>query len=134
MDKRRGSLLHGNEPGDPSQAPRCGAQTRNGSKCQAPAMRSSKTGKYTRCRMHGGASTGPRTADGLERCRQARWKDGTRSAVAIAERKRQKTSRPGLLIVADQPANFYAFSLKPARGFGTRSKKRVQEPYRHGLS
>jgi hypothetical protein len=56
--------------------------------CKAPAMRNRKTGEYTRCRMHGGASTGPRTAEGLERCRQARWKDGHRSARAVAERKR----------------------------------------------
>ena len=26
--------------------------------------------------MHGGASTGPRTPEGLERCRRARWKHG----------------------------------------------------------
>ena len=29
-----------------------------------------------RCRMHGGASTGPRTAEGLERIRQARTMHG----------------------------------------------------------
>ena len=34
------------------QAPRCGAKTRQGSSCQAPAMRNG------RCRMHGGKSTG----------------------------------------------------------------------------
>jgi hypothetical protein len=33
-------------------------------------------GRYTRCRLHGGASTGPRTPEGLERSRRARWKDG----------------------------------------------------------
>jgi hypothetical protein len=26
--------------------------------------------------MHGGKSTGPKTAEGLERCRLARWKHG----------------------------------------------------------
>jgi hypothetical protein len=30
--------------------------------------------------MHGGASTGPRTAAGRERCRAAPWKHGGRSA------------------------------------------------------
>jgi hypothetical protein len=29
-----------------------------------------------RCRLHGGKSTGPRTAAGLERCRTANWKHG----------------------------------------------------------
>jgi hypothetical protein len=33
-----------------------------------------------RCRMHGGASTGPRTAEGLERIRKARTTHGQRTA------------------------------------------------------
>lgn len=47
-------------------APRCGARTRSGSACRQPGMPNG------RCRMHGGASTGPRTAEGLERIRAAR--------------------------------------------------------------
>src|SRR5215831_15357247 len=74
--------------GDPSVAPRCGAKTRSGAPCRAPAMRSKKTGQYTRCRMHGGASTGPRTPEGLERCRKANWKHGKRSAKWRAEQRR----------------------------------------------
>jgi len=35
--------------------------------------------------MHGGTSTGPRTAEGLARSRRARWKHGLYSAVAKAE-------------------------------------------------
>jgi len=80
---------HGNPAGDPSTAPRCGAQTRTGQKCRAPAMRNPKTGQSTRCRMHGGASTGPQTPEGRERCRKARWKHGHRSAAAVAERRRR---------------------------------------------
>jgi len=34
-------------------SPRCGAKTRSGLPCKAPAM------KNGRCRMHGGKSTGP---------------------------------------------------------------------------
>jgi hypothetical protein len=41
-----------------------------------------------RCRMHGGASTGPRTAEGLARSKRARWKHGLYSAEALAEQKR----------------------------------------------
>jgi hypothetical protein len=41
-----------------------------------------------RCRMHGGASTGPRTAEGLARSRRSRWKRGLYSAEARAEQKR----------------------------------------------
>ena len=36
-----------------------------------------------RCRMHGGKSTGPRTPEGLERSRKARWVHGERSAETI---------------------------------------------------
>src|SRR5882672_2559782 len=82
-------LKHGNLAGDPTSAPRCGAKSRSGEKCHAPAMRNPKTGQYTRCRMHGGASTGPLTPEGLEHCRKARWKHGRRSAAAIVERKRR---------------------------------------------
>ncbi|MCP2083953.1 UNVERIFIED_ORG: hypothetical protein J2W74_005218 [Methylorubrum zatmanii] len=33
-----------------------------------------------RCRMHGGASTGPRTAEGLARSKRSTWKHGRQSA------------------------------------------------------
>lgn len=55
---RKGWLKNGNPPGDVNAAPRCGAKTRRGAACQATAMRNG------RCRMHGGASTGPRTQEG----------------------------------------------------------------------
>jgi hypothetical protein len=43
--------------------------------------------KNGRCRMHGGLSTGPRTPEGLERSRKARWKHGQRSAKVRAARR-----------------------------------------------
>ncbi len=67
---RSGPLRNGNPRGNPNLAPRCGAKTRIGCPCQAPAMANG------RCRMHGGASTGPRTAEGIERIRAARTKHG----------------------------------------------------------
>jgi hypothetical protein len=59
--------------GNPTLAliPRCGARTRAGCPCRAPALR----GKL-RCRMHGGRSTGPRTADGMARLRAAHTTHG----------------------------------------------------------
>jgi hypothetical protein len=48
-------------------APRCGARTRAGCPCRAPAIRGKR-----RCRMHGGRSTGPRTQDGMARLCAAR--------------------------------------------------------------
>jgi hypothetical protein len=38
--------------------------------------------------MQGGASTGPRTPEGLEQSRRARWKHGLYSAETLAEQKR----------------------------------------------
>lgn len=56
-------------------APRCGAcGKRTGLPCRAPAMANG------RCRMHGGASTGPRTAEGLARMTAARTKHGSYGA------------------------------------------------------
>ena len=85
-DTRRGWLKNGNPPGDPTKSPRCGAKTRSGKPCRCPAMKN-KHGKYTRCRIHGGASTGPRTPEGKERCRKASWKHGKRSMEFIEQRR-----------------------------------------------
>jgi hypothetical protein len=56
--------------------PRCGAKTRRGAPCQAGAIWSTRTHRFTRCKNHGGMSTGPRTAEGIERIRRAKWKHG----------------------------------------------------------
>ena len=84
----RGHLKNGNSPGNPALSPRCGAKRRNGQLCQAPAMWSSRTGKYTRCRLHGGASTGPTTTEGVESCGRSNWKHGRRSRATIEKRRR----------------------------------------------
>ena len=53
------------EPRTPrSQRPRCGARTRKGTPCKTRVRHG-----LTRCRLHGGASTGPRTDDGREAIR-----------------------------------------------------------------
>ena len=77
--RRRGRLKNGNPPGDFSKAPRCGAKNRRGTPCQCPAMRNG------RCRLHGGLSTGPKTAEGIERIRRAVTKHGNYSKRAKAE-------------------------------------------------
>jgi hypothetical protein len=79
-DKRRGWLRNRNPPGDPLKAARCGAKTRRGTACQCPGMDNG------RCRLHGGLSTGPKTAEGIERIRRAVTKHGRYSAAAKAER------------------------------------------------
>jgi len=50
---------------------KCGAKTRHGTPCQMKPVSRSR-----RCRLHGGLSTGPKTAEGRERIAEAqrrRW-------------------------------------------------------------
>jgi hypothetical protein len=81
----RGQLRNGNRPGDFSRAPHCGAKTRRGTLCKTRAMANG------RCRLHGGLSTGPRTAAGIERIRLAVTKHGRYSQAARAERQQFQT-------------------------------------------
>ncbi len=81
LGRRRGRLRNGNPSGDYAAAPRCGAKTRAGRGCRQPAMANG------RCRLHGGKSTGPRTAAGLRRCRTARLRHGARSVPLAALRR-----------------------------------------------
>ncbi|NLH99552.1 MAG: hypothetical protein GX446_08660 [Chthonomonadales bacterium] len=58
------------------ERPRCGARCRDGHPCMARCV----PGR-SRCRMHGGLSTGPKTPEGRDRIREsnrrrARWTDG----------------------------------------------------------
>jgi len=78
----RGRLRNGNPSGDYLKSPRCGARTRAGGCCRQPAMANS------RCRMHGGLSTGPCTPEGLARCRATRLVHGYRTRAHIALRSR----------------------------------------------
>jgi hypothetical protein len=77
----RGYLKNGNPPGNPDNAPRCGARTRSGIPCKAPAMPNG------RCRMHGGPSTGPNTEAGKAAIRASRTKHGRKSQAAIQRRR-----------------------------------------------
>ena len=61
---------------------RCAAKTRRGTACQKPPLR----GK-TRCRLHGGLSTGPKTPEGKARIAAAQWKHGRRSKAFTEARK-----------------------------------------------
>ena len=61
-----------NDDGNPlptSARARCGAKTRKGSTCNLPV-----TPGKCRCRFHGGASTGPKTAEGRMRIAEAQRK------------------------------------------------------------
>jgi hypothetical protein len=78
LDARRPGRLKNGNPSGPQSGPGwpgllCGAKTRAEGECRNPAMRNG------RCRMHGRASTGPRTPEGKSRAAMARWKHGLRS-------------------------------------------------------
>jgi hypothetical protein len=83
-EKRRGTLRNANPSGDFSKASRCGAKNRSGTPCQCPAMANG------RCRLHGGLSTGAKTAEGIERIRRAVTKHGRYSKQATSERERYR--------------------------------------------
>lgn len=53
------------------ERPRCGARCRDGHSCRAKIALNPHTGKpSTRCRMHGGWSSGPKSPQGLHKVRQ----------------------------------------------------------------
>jgi len=83
---------------NPNLAPRCGAKTRAGCACQAPAMANG------RCRIHGGTSTGPRTAAGFANLAAARTTSGDYSAASWASNRYHRTMavRLRLLVAARQ--------------------------------
>lgn len=61
--------------------PRCQAKSkRTGRQCGAPAMAGRRT-----CRFHGGKSTGPRTAEGRQRCAAAKTVHGQQTRQARTE-------------------------------------------------
>ena len=92
----------------------CGARTRQGHPCRRAALRGRR-----RCRMHGGHSTGPRTPEGLEHSRGARWVHGrfsekTRRARAAAVERSQAEMWEELAI----PGIARGFIAEPVRQRG----------------
>jgi len=88
-------------------AARCGARTRAGCPCQAPAIH----GKL-RCRMHGGRSTGPRTPKGFADLRAARTIHGYDGAEARADDRWRLTTLRRIRV--EIAARRYQAHLPPA--------------------
>ena len=57
---------------------RCLAKTRRGTPCQNPAIK-----ERSRCKLHGGKSTGPQTPEGKARVIAAHTKHGRRSKAHV---------------------------------------------------
>lgn len=107
-----GRLNSGNPPGDLRLARRCGARTRSGVPCRQPAMQNG------RCRLHGGKSTGPRTAAGKDRVRVANLRHGTKSRAYIALRREAMEIRRG---IARHALSLYLAGLVPKSALRSRS-------------
>ena len=121
-----GWLRNGNPPGRFSDAPRCGAKARRtGLPCRAPACR----GK-ARCRLHGGKSTGPKTAAGLERSRRARWRHGFYSRdyeEAVKRRRAELAGARGVMTVARPPLLLKLYRSLEDRNRGIR-REDLEDP------
>ena len=62
--------------------PRCQAKSkRSGDQCRKAAMRGKKV-----CRTHGGASTGPKTTEGRQRCAKAKTVHGRETRAKRSKR------------------------------------------------
>jgi len=81
----------------------CGARTRKGTACRAKALANG------RCKFHGGLSTGPRTAEGRARIRQAQLQRWARWRVA-----RNKVAMPFSIGTVTDPGSGCQFPA-PAR-------------------
>jgi len=60
----------------------CGAKTRRGTECQRPANK-----RNGRCRLHGGRSTGPKSAEGRAKIAAANLRHGEFTQAKIAKYK-----------------------------------------------
>ena len=81
--KRLGWLKNGNPPCDLRSLPKCQAKAKStGKRCGNLAMKDKRV-----CYLHGGWSTGPRTAEGLAKSKKANWKHGFYSEEMEAERR-----------------------------------------------
>ena len=81
------AMVGGVAPQKTSALALCGARTRQGGACRHVAMANG------RCRFHGGLSTGPRTAEGIERHREAVTRHGGRSQEMAEFRKAMRELR-----------------------------------------
>ena len=70
---------------------RCGAKTRRGTPCQRPANK-----QNGRCRLHGGASTGPRIEQGRANIAATNTTTGQHTKAMIAKRREDAKIANGL--------------------------------------
>ena len=92
---------------------RCQALSkRTGKQCGAPADRHSKTSK---CKWHGGRSTGPKTEQGRAKCAEAKTVHGNSTR---EKRKQNAVSATRLLLLRDLGLRIGLFGSKPTGWVG----------------
>ena len=69
----------------------CGAMTRRSTPCQRPANK-----RNGRCRLHGGQSSGPKTAEGRAKIAAANTTTGQHTKAMIAKRREDANIAKGL--------------------------------------
>ncbi len=111
----------------PGWAPACGARTRAGGPCLGLAMANG------RCRMHGGASTGPRTAAGLARIVAAKTTHGRYAMSGAAERGERRhfrtvNARVGLLGAATEVRAYLPAKLAARLNAGAGALRAPKHP------
>ena len=107
---------------------RCGAKTRAGGMCQNPAI-----GSRTRCKLHGGLSTGPRTPEGKARIVAANTKHGRRTKAHI-EKVRQINAELRRVILGWQTGWVAPLVTGPYRGLLDGPWVEEHDPWRTALS
>jgi hypothetical protein len=88
---------------------RCGAKTRQSTPCQKAALKG-----RTRCQLHGGRSTGPKTIEGRQRVSEAHFKHGQRTNARVAaDRARAQANREILAALRERIALMIADGTLP---------------------
>jgi hypothetical protein len=88
------------------RCPRCqGLSRRTGVQCGAPAERGRRW-----CRFHGGRSRGPTTAEGRQRCAEARMTHGQETR----EQRKERSKASAELAVLEQAGHVFGFCVWPA--------------------
>ena len=96
---------------------RCQAMSkRTGKQCGAPADRHSKTSK---CKWHGGRSTGPKTEQGRAKCAEARTIHGNSTQ---EKRKQNAVSATKLLLLRDLGNRLGLFGDQPTGWAGRKPR------------
>lgn len=112
-----------------AERPRCNARTRSGGRCQAQGLLN-LAGEPGRCRMHGGLSTGAKTAEGLERQRQGASESAKKQRAAARAAGRNTLKNPAR--DADSPDSKNAAPAAASDAAHMPSAARDRARARHG--